>query len=76
MDAGGAMYVEEDRLTLMTEGGTTPTAQQMRTLSGALAREDYPQALFRAKLFAPVMAGGGERSYLASLTKGVDAGRL
>ena len=72
MDAGGAMYIAEDRLTLMTEGGTTPTSQQMRTLSGALAREDYPRP-YSARLFAPVMAGGNERSYLVSLTKGVDA---
>jgi hypothetical protein len=63
--------VNEDRLTLLTEGGATPTAQQMRSLSGALAREDYPRA-YSARLFAPVIAGGNERGYLASLTKGVD----
>jgi len=72
MDAGGALYVTEDRLTLMTEGGATPTAQQMRSLSGAISREDYPRA-YSQRLFAPVMAGGGERSYLASLTRGIDA---
>lgn len=72
MDAGGAMYIAEDRLTLLTEGGATPTAQQMRTLSGALSREDYPRP-YSQRLFAPVMAGGGERSYVASLTKGIDA---
>jgi len=75
MDAGGALYVAEDRLTLLTEGGATPTAQQMRSLSGALAREDYPRA-YSARLFAPVIAGGNERGYLASLTKGVDAGGM
>ena len=72
LDAGGAMYVAAERLTLLTEGGTTPTSAQMRSLSGTLAREDYARP-FSARMFAPVMAGGGERGYLAALTKGADA---
>ncbi len=75
MDADGAMYVTENSLTLLTDGGATPTAQQMRSLSGALAREDYPRP-YAARLFAPVLAGGGERGYLASMTKGVEIGGM
>ena len=63
MDAGGAMYVAEDRLTLMTEGGTTPTSQQMRTLSGALGAGGLPAALFRAA----VRAGDGRAAASAAI---------
>ena len=75
MDAGGALYVAEERLTLMAEGGTTPTSAQMRALHGALSREDYPRP-YSQRMFPPVMAGGGERSYLAALTKGLDVGGI
>ncbi len=71
MDAGGGVYVAETRLTLMTEGGTTPTTGEMRSLSGVLAREDYARP-YSARLYAPVLAGGGERNYLAAMTKDID----
>jgi mannose-1-phosphate guanylyltransferase/phosphomannomutase len=44
------------------EGGATPTGAQMRALSGALSREDYARP-YSPRLYAPVLAGGGERSY-------------
>ncbi len=72
MDAGGALYVARDHLTLLAEGGLSPTGAQMRALAGALSREDYPRP-YAQRLFPPVMAGGGERGYLAALTKGLDA---
>lgn len=71
LDTDGALYVTGDGLTLLSEGGMTPTSAQMRSLSGALSREDYARP-YSARLYAPVMAGGGARDYLASLTKGVD----
>jgi mannose-1-phosphate guanylyltransferase/phosphomannomutase len=71
MGAGGGMYVARNSLTLLSEGGASPTRAQMRTLSGVLAREDYARA-YSARLAAPIAAGASDRQYLASMTDGID----
>lgn len=73
--AQGGLYARPDGVVLLAEQGAALSRAQSRSLTGALAREDYARA-FSGLVRRPVALCGSELTYIGALLEDVDVRRL